>query len=135
MRILPSVSVGLCMLLALAACDDSTGTGQVLRLTGTLDADGSASVVLPSEAGTINRLPSLACYTADSDPNLSISDRVWFQVASVQLPREVGGVVVPEDEAVLDNCLLETFQGDPNRLVATIEGQPSGWLYQFVVVY
>jgi hypothetical protein len=135
MRILSSVSVGLCAILALAACDDSTGTGRVLRLTGTLDADGSASVVLPAEAGPINRLPSLACYTADSDARVPVSDRGWLQVASVQLPPDIGGVPVPDDEAVLDNCLLETYQGDPNRLVATIEGQPAGWLYQFVVVY
>ncbi|HEU4631697.1 MAG TPA: hypothetical protein VFS08_18255 [Gemmatimonadaceae bacterium] len=129
MRILPSVSVGLFALVALTACDDSTGTGRVLRLGGTLDADGSASVILPAEAGNIQNVPSLSCYTAD--PDASLSERVWFQVASVQLPSGV----VPDDEAVLDNCLLETYQGDPNRLVATIEGQPSGWLYQFVVVY
>jgi hypothetical protein len=134
MRILPSVSVGLFALFALAACDDdSTGTGRVLRLTGTLDADGSASVVLPAEAGNIQNVPSLSCYTAD--PAASLSERVWFQVASVQLPSDIGGVPVDPDEAVLDNCLIETFQGDPSRLVATIEGQPSSWLYQFVVVY
>lgn len=130
MRILPSVGVGLFALLALTACDDdSTGTGRVARFLGTLDADGSASVLLPAEAGNIENIPSLSCYTAD--PSVSLSDRVWFQVASVQLP--VG--VVPDDESVLDNCLLETYQGDPNRLVATIEGQPSGWLYEFVIVY
>ena len=135
MRILSSVSVGLFALVALTACDDSTDTGRVLRLSGFLDGDGSASALLPSEAGNINNVPSLSCYTADSDESIPISQRVWFQVASVQLPDDIGGVPVPDDEAVLDNCLIETYQGDPNRLVATIEGQPAGWLYQFVVVY
>lgn len=133
MRILPSVCGGLLALVALTACQDSTGTGRVLRLSGTLDGNGAASVLLPAEAGDIQALPALSCYTAD--PVASLSARVWFEVASVQLPSTIGGIPVSDSESVLDNCLLETYQGDPNRLVATIEGQPAGWLYQFVVVY
>ena len=102
------------MFVALGACDDSTSSGDIFRREGTLDGNGSVSVLLPREAGNPGRLPALSCYTADP------VNREWFLVASV------------EGES---NCILEPAFEDPNRLMATIEGETPGWLYHFVVVY
>jgi hypothetical protein len=128
MRTLPSVGLVLSVL-ALAACEDSTGVGGIWRSPiGTLNASGNASVNLPAAAGNTNNLPSLTCYTANpSDPPGS---RVWFAVGSVELPARID----PSRE-VLSNCILEASFEDPNRLMATLEGETPGWLYQFVVVY
>ncbi|HEY0971241.1 MAG TPA: hypothetical protein VGE02_09760 [Gemmatimonadales bacterium] len=126
MRRLPVLALSL-SLLTLAACEDSTGNGgDVLRFTGVLDANGEASVNLPREAGTPDDPPALTCYTAD--PLVPASERVWFHVSSVQLPADLGGEVV-------SNCLLEPSFENPNRLMATLEGEEPGWLYAFVVVY
>ena len=113
MRKLSSVALAT-SLLVLGACDDSTSAGDIFRREGVLDNNGDASVLLPREAGTPNRLPALSCYTAD--PRF----REWFLVASV------------EGES---NCILEPSFEDPNRLMATIEGETPGWLYHVVVVY
>lgn len=113
MRKLSSMALA-ASLLALGACEDSTGNGEVWRAEGLLDNTGSASVMLPRDAGTPNRLPALTCYT--SHPQ----ERVWFLIGSV------------ED---VSNCILEPAFEDPNRLMATIEGETPGWLYHFVVVY
>ena len=125
MRRLPLLALSL-SLLSLAACEDSTGSGDVLRFTGVLDDFGAASVTLPRAAGTPNDPPALTCYTAD--PLVPAADRVWFHVSSVQLPQDLGGDVI-------SNCLLEPSLNDPNRLMATLEGEEPGWLYAFVVVY
>ena len=127
MRRLPLLALAT-SLLTLAACEDSTGTGgEVLRYQGELDAFGSASVLLPREAGSPDNPPALTCYTAD--PFAPSSQRVLFQVSSVQLPDDVAG------GEVLSNCLLEPSANDPRRLVATLEGEEPGWLFAFVVVY
>ena len=42
---------------------------------------------------------------------------------------------IPEDQRVLDNCILEPSPSGGNRLNATIEGQPPNWRYAFTVVY
>ena len=77
MRKLSSVALAT-SLLALGACDDSTSAGDIFRREGVLDNSGSASVLLPREAGNPNRLPALSCYTAHPQ------DREWFLVASVE---------------------------------------------------
>lgn len=126
MRTLSSVGLAL-SLVALAACEDSTGTGVVWRSDiGVIASDGTASRALPANAGTPDRLPALTCYTSHPD------DRVWFAVGSVELPP---GTVPPGEDDVLSNCILEPSFDNPNRLVATIEGETPGWLFQFVVVY
>lgn len=119
MRKLSSVALATA-LLTLGACDDSTGNGEIWRTEGVLNASGAASVLLPRDAGTPNRLPALSCYTADP------LDRVWYQISSVQLPNQ------PTAE---NNCILEPDFDEPNRLRATIEGETPGWLFHFVVVY
>jgi len=128
MRTLSSVGLVLSVL-ALTACDDSTGVGGIWRSPiGTLNAGGNASVELPSAAGNTSNIPALTCYTADpTDPPES---RVWFAVGSVELPVRVD----PSGE-VLSNCILEASPNNANRLLATLEGETPGWLYQFVVVY
>ena len=79
-------------------------------------------------AGNTSNIPALTCYTADpTDPPES---RVWFAVGSVELPVRVD----PSGE-VLSNCILEASPNNANRLLATLEGETPGWLYQFVVVY
>jgi len=120
------------LLLTVAACDDATSSGDVWRSQiGNLDALGSASVLLPREAGNINNLPAVSCYVADPfDPPAS---RVWYQIGSVQLPPDLP--TEDDPNGVLSNCIVESDGGDPNRLVATIEGETPGWLYQFVVVF
>ena len=120
------------LLFSVAACDDATSSGDVWRSPiGNLDADGSATVVLPRDAGNINNLPALSCYVAD--PLASAANRVWYQIGSVQLPDDVP--TADDPNGVLSNCIIETDAGDPNRLRATIEGETPGWLYQFVAVY
>ena len=132
MRSKSSVGLALCAL-ALAACEDSTDVGGIWRSPiGTLNNGGNASVSLPGAVGNprTDDIPALTCYTADPlDPPGS---RVWFAVGSVELPPSVD---VDPDEEVLSNCILETDPGDPNRFMATLEGETPGWLYQFVVVY
>ena len=49
---------------SLVACSDSSTGSTVYRVQGTLDASGFATVTLPSEVGTPQRLPALTCYTA-----------------------------------------------------------------------
>ena len=128
MRTLPSVVLVL-SLLALAACEDSTGSGEVWRSEiGVLDANGGASVELPPRAGNVNNLPALTCYVAS--PSVPANQRVWFVVSSVELPRRVD----PQQE-VLSNCIVEPSTVNASRLMATIEGETPGWLYQFVVVF
>jgi hypothetical protein len=128
MRTLSSVGLVLSVL-ALTACEDSTGVGGIWRSPiGTLNASGNASVELPPSAGNTSNLPALTCYTANpADPPDS---RVWFAVGSVELPLRVD----PQRE-VLSNCILEGSPTGSNRLMATLEGETPGWLYQFVVVY
>jgi hypothetical protein len=131
----PLSSVGLvASLLLLAACEDVTGDGGLWRSqVGRLDANGDASVELPASVASPARLPALTCYTADpADPP---DARVWFAVSSAQLPARVGTVDVPTSQRVLSNCLVETSALNSNRLVATLEGETPGWLYQFVVAY
>lgn len=126
MRTLTSVGLAL-SLVALAACEDSTGTGVVWRSEiGQIGTSGRVSVDLPGAAGTPDRLPALTCYTSHPD------DRVWYAVGSVELPP---GTVPPGEQDVLSNCILEPSTRNPNRLMATMEGETPGWLYQFVVVY
>ena len=128
MRKLSSVALA-CCLLALAACEDVTGGAEIWRSPiGLLDAGGNASEPLPARAGNTNNPPALTCYTAD--PDVPARDRVWFAVSSVELPERVD----PARE-VLSNCIVEADPFDSNRLMATIEGETPGWLYQFVVVY
>lgn len=113
MRKLSSLALA-ASLLTLGACGDSTGNGEVWRAEGVLDGSGSASVLLPRDAGTPNRLPALTCYTADP------LDRVWFLIGSVEN---------------VSNCILEPDFDNSNRLRATLEGETPGWLFHFVVVY
>ena len=128
MRTLSSVGLALAVL-ALSACEDTTGTGVVWRSPiGVLNASGNGSELLPAAAGNVNALPALTCYTAD--PTVPASQRVWFAVSSVELP-----VRVDPQREVLSNCILEPSPDNPNRLMATIEGETPGWHYQFVVVY
>lgn len=106
-----------------------TGSGsRVYRANGILDTDGFATVVLPAEAGTPTSLPVLACYTA------APGSSVWFQVGSVELPSEYFPNI-PASDRVLDNCILEPSKSDPQRLNATIEGQPPNWQYTFTVIF
>ena len=69
MRTLSSVGLVLSVL-ALTACEDSTGVGGIWRSPiGTLNASGNASVELPPNAGNTSNLPALTCYTANpADP-------------------------------------------------------------------
>jgi hypothetical protein len=128
MRTLTSVGLALSVLV-LGACEDSTGVDGIWRSPiGTLSASGNASVELPQAAGNTSNLPALTCYTAD--PTVPAESRVWFTVASVELPVRVD----PQGE-VLSNCILEASPNNTNRLLATLEGETPGWLYQFVVVY
>lgn len=127
MRKLPLLTLALAAG-TLAACSDSSTGAQIYRVTGTLSADGSASVVLPTEVGTINNLPALTCYTA------SPQDLYWFQVGSVELPAEYFPGI-PQADRVLDNCIVEPAEAGSQRLRATIEGQPPNWLYAFTLVY
>ena len=126
MRILPLLALGLAAG-SLAACSDSTGA-EVYRVVGVLDNSGFATVTLPREVGSPSALPALSCYTAQ--PGTS----VWFQVGSVELPAQYFPNIPPEDR-VLDNCILEPSQGNPQQLNATIEGQPPNWQYAFTIVY
>ncbi len=120
------------LLFTVAACDDSTSSGDVWRSpVGTLDVRGDASVPLPRAAGNVNSLPALSCYVAD--PFDAPQNRVWYQIGSVQLPPDVP--TEDDPNGVLSNCILEADNQDPNRLRATIEGETPGWLYQFVAVY
>jgi hypothetical protein len=120
------------LLFTVAACDDATSSGDVWRSQiGNLDANGSISVPLPREAGNINNLPAVSCYVADPfDPPAS---RVWYQIGSVQLPADLP--TEDDPNGVLSNCIVEPDNGDPNRLMATIEGETPGWLYQIVAVF
>ncbi len=126
MRRLPALALSL-SLLSLAACESSTGA-EVYRVSGFLDNTGFVSVPLPREVGNIDRLPALTCNVGHPD------DAAWFVVGSVELPEEYFGGI-PREDRVLENCILEADPASPNRLLATIEGQPPNWRYQFVVVY
>ena len=129
MRTLSSVGL-VCCLLTLAACEDVTGGADIWRSPiGQLDANGSISVHLPSDVGNTSNLPAVTCYTAD--PDVPADERVWFSVSSVELPDRVD----PPEGEVLSNCIVEASFENPNRLMATIEGETPGWLYQFVVVH
>jgi len=112
----------------LTACSDSSTGAEIYRVTGSLDANGSASVLLPSDVGSINSLPALTCYTANP------SDMYWFQVGSVELPEEYFPGI-PQEDRVLDNCIVEPAEVGSQRLMATVEGQPPNWLYAFTIVY
>lgn len=98
------------------------------RANGILDSLGFATVGLPAEAGTPTSLPVLACYTA------APGSSVWFQVGSVELPSDYFPNI-PIRDRVLDNCILEPSPVDPQRLNATIEGQPPNWQYAFTVIF
>jgi hypothetical protein len=129
MRTLSSVGLVVC-LLTLAACEDVTGNAEIWRSRiGVLDASGSASEPLPRDAGNTSNPPAVTCYTAD--PSVPASERVWFAVSSVELPDRVD----PPTGEVLSNCIVEADPFTSNGLMATIEGETPGWLYQFVVVY
>lgn len=134
MRKLPLLALALAAG-TLAACSDSSTGTQIYRVTGTLDADGMASVVLPREVGTVNNLPALTCYTAQR-PGTGPSelDNVWFLVGSVELPQDYFPGI-PQEDRVLDNCILEPVELGSQQLKATIEGQPPNWLYAFTVIY
>ncbi len=106
-----------------------TGSGsRVYRANGILNENGFATVTLPAEAGTPTSLPVLACYTA------APGSSVWFLVGSVELPSQYFPNI-PAGDRVLDNCILEPSPTDPQRLNATIEGQPPNWQYAFVAIF
>jgi hypothetical protein len=91
----------------------ANGTTRVV-LTSVIKADGSASVALPTAAGTdVNRPPAMSCYIGNS------AFAVWLSVAGSP----------SEDDPY---CGLVFDRG---TFFAFMDGAPPGWIAAFVVIY
>jgi hypothetical protein len=102
--------------------DGADGPGTRIVLTGILDSHGSASRLLPAEAGTITDIPVIAVYLSDDGVDWRIvSATDWWQ--PIDEPYTAMELVVKD----LSGQLLVTISNDTDSW--------SEWFYKIAVIY